>query len=336
MSRDMRRDYSRRNENRDYSNRDKAGRETGGRDYSGRGGSGRDSGGRNYPKRNTQASMAGYELGTRQSEERRGAGVRRSEEHRGTDARQSEERRDTRIEGRNPVFEALHSGRTIDKLYVLDRSDDSRLAAIKAEARDKGVPIKYLSRSLLDEMSETGKHQGVIADVTSYSYAQVEDIVDRVQRAGETPFIIFLDGVTDPHNLGAIIRTAAVAGAQGVVIPKDRAVGLTATVAKAAAGALETVPVARVTNMARTIETLKERGLWFVCADAAGKMMYNVDMTRPLGLVIGSEGSGVSRLVREKCDMMAAIPMNGALDSLNASVAAGILSYEVVRQRGQQ
>ena len=237
------------------------------------------------------------------------------------------------IEGRNAVIEAFRSGRTIDKLYVLDGCKDGPVMTIKREAAKRGCPIKYVAKERLDQLSETGKHQGVIAYAAAYAYAEVEDILNKARDKGETPFIILLDNIEDPHNLGAIIRTANLAGAHGVIIPKNRAVGLTATVAKASAGALNYTPVAKVTNLGQTIEALKKEGLWFVCADMDGTCMYDLDLKGPIGLVIGSEGSGVGRLVQEKCDFTAAIPMNGDIDSLNASVAAGVLAYEIVRQR---
>jgi 23S rRNA (guanosine2251-2'-O)-methyltransferase len=182
-------------------------------------------------------------------------------------------------------------------------------------------------------MSSTGKHQGVIAQAAAYDYAEVSDILDVAATKGEEPFIFILDEIEDPHNLGAIIRTANLCGAHGVIIPKRRAAGLTATVVKASAGAINYTPVAKVTNIAKTIEDLKKEGLWFVCADMDGEVMYNLNLTGPIGVVIGSEGSGVGKLVKEKCDMTASIPMKGDIDSLNASVAAGVLAYEIVRQR---
>lgn len=237
------------------------------------------------------------------------------------------------IEGRNAVIEAFRAGRTIDRLYVLDGCKDGPVLTIKREAAKKGCPIKYVAKERLDQLSETGKHQGVVACAAAYAYAEVEDMLRRAKEKGEAPFLLLLDGIEDPHNLGAIIRTANLAGAHGVIIPKNRAVGLTATVAKASAGALNYTPVARVTNLGQTIEALKKQGMWFVCADMDGTRMYDLDLKGPVGLVIGSEGGGVGRLVREKCDFTAAIPMQGDIDSLNASVAAGILAYEIVRQR---
>lgn len=237
------------------------------------------------------------------------------------------------IEGRNAVIEAFRSGRTIDKLYVLDGCQDGPVLTIKREAKKQDTLVKYVTKERLDQLSETGKHQGVIAVAAAYSYAEVEDILAAAREKGEPPFVILLDNIEDPHNLGAIIRTANLAGAHGIIIPKNHAVGLTATVARTSAGALNYTPVAKVTNLSRTIEDLKKEGLWFVCADMDGTPMYHLDLKGPIGLVIGSEGEGVSRLVKEKCDMTAAIPMKGDIDSLNASVAAGVLAYEIVRQR---
>ena len=239
------------------------------------------------------------------------------------------------IEGRNAVLEAFRSGRTIDKLYVLDGCQDGPILSIKREATRHGSLIKYVTKERLDQMSETGKHQGVIASAAAYEYARVEDILQKAKEKGEPPFVFLLDNIEDPHNLGAIIRTANLAGAHGVIIPKRRAVGLTATVAKASAGAIYYTPVAKVTNLTNTIRELKEQGMWFVCADMGGTSMYQLDLKGPIGLVIGNEGNGVGRLVKEKCDFIASIPMKGDIDSLNASVAAGVLAYEIVRQRLQ-
>lgn len=237
------------------------------------------------------------------------------------------------IEGRNAVIEAYRAGRAIDRIYIQDGCQDGPVMTIKREARKHDTVIKYVARERLDQLSETGKHQGVIAYAAAYEYVQVEDILEKAREKGESPFLILLDNIEDPHNLGAIIRTANLAGAHGVIIPKNRAVGLTATVARTSAGALNYTPVARVTNLARTIEELKKEGLWFVCADMDGTMMYDLDLKGPIGLVIGNEGEGVGKLVREKCDMVASIPMKGQIDSLNASVAAGVLAYEILRQR---
>ena len=237
------------------------------------------------------------------------------------------------IEGRNAVMEAFRSGKTIDKLFVQDGCKDGPVQSIVREARKHDAIISFVQRERLDQMSETGKHQGVIAYAAAYEYAQVEDMLEAAREKGEPPFLFLLDGIEDPHNLGAIIRTANLAGAHGVIIPKHRASGLTATVARTSAGALNYTPVAKVTNLGSTIEELKKQGMWFVCADMGGEMMYRMNLKGPIGLVIGNEGSGVSRLVREKCDMTASIPMKGDIDSLNASVAAGVLAYEIVRQR---
>ena len=240
------------------------------------------------------------------------------------------------IEGRNAVTEAFRSGKTIDKLFVLDGCQDGPVRTIIREAKKHDTIINYVAKERLDQMSETGKHQGVIAMAAAYEYAEVEDILALAAEKGEPPFIFLLDNIEDPHNLGAIIRTANLAGAHGVIIPKRRAVGLTATVARTSAGALNYTPVAKVTNLSKTIEDLKKQGMWFVCADMGGESMYHLNLTGPIGLVIGNEGEGVSRLVREACDFTASIPMKGDIDSLNASVAAGVLAYEIVRQRFQQ
>ena len=237
------------------------------------------------------------------------------------------------IEGRNAVTEAFRSGKTIDKLFVLDGCQDGPVRTIIREAKKYDTIINYVSKERLDQMSETGKHQGVIAMAAAYEYAEVEDILALAAEKGEPPFIFLLDNIEDPHNLGAIIRTANLAGAHGVIIPKRRAVGLTATVARTSAGALNYTPVAKVTNLSKTIEELKKQGIWFVCADMGGESMYRLNLTGPIGLVIGNEGEGVSRLVKEKCDYIASIPMKGDIESLNASVAAGVLAYEIVRQR---
>src|SRR5574344_274182 len=235
-------------------------------------------------------------------------------------------------EGRNEVIEAFRSGKTIDKLFMLDGAVDGPMQTIKREAKKNSVRIDFVDKKRLDEMSETGKHQGVIAHMAAYDYSEVDDMLKSAEEKGEQPFIFLLDNIEDPHNLGAIIRTANLAGAHGVIIPKNRAVGLTATVAKASAGALNYTPVAKVTNLSQTIEDLKKKGMWFVCADMDGTIMYDLDLKGPIGLVIGNEGAGVSRLVKEKCDYVASIPMKGDIDSLNASVAAGVLAYEIVRQ----
>ena len=237
------------------------------------------------------------------------------------------------IEGRNAVIEAFRSGKTIDKLYVLDGCQDGPMMTIKREAKKQNVMVKYVTKERLDQLSETGRHQGVIAVAAAYEYAEVEDMLEAAREKGEAPFLFLLDNIEDPHNLGAIIRTANLAGGHGVIIPKNRAVGLTATVARCSAGALNYTPVAKVTNLSKTIEELKKQGMWFVCADMDGTVMYDLDLKGPIGLVIGNEGEGVGRLVKENCDLVASIPMKGQIDSLNASVAAGVLAFEIVRQR---
>jgi len=237
------------------------------------------------------------------------------------------------VEGRNAVLEAFRSGKTVDKLFILSGCQDGPIQSIVREAKKGDTLIQYVTKERLDQMSETGKHQGVIAYTAAYEYADIDDMFKLAEERGEDPFIFILDNIEDPHNLGAIIRTANLAGAHGVIIPKRRAVGLTATVARTSAGALNYTPVAKVTNISKTIEELKERGMWFVCADMGGELMYKLNLKGSIGLVIGNEGEGVSRLVSEKCDFIASIPMKGNIDSLNASVAAGVLAYEIVRQR---
>ena len=237
------------------------------------------------------------------------------------------------IEGRNAVLEAFRSGKPIDKVFVLDGCQDGPVRTIVREAKKHGALLSFVSKDRLNQLSQTGKHQGVIAYAAAYDYSEVDDMLALAEERGEAPFLLLLDGIEDPHNLGAIIRTANIAGAHGVIIPKRRAAGLTATVAKTSAGALNYTPVAKVTNLAKTIEELKEKGMWFVCADMDGDLMYDLNLTGPIGVVIGSEGQGVSRLVKEKCDYIAGIPMKGEITSLNASVAGGVLAFEIVRQR---
>jgi len=237
------------------------------------------------------------------------------------------------IEGRNAVMEAFRAGKPIDKLFVLNGCQDGAVRSIVREAKKHSTIIQFVEKERLNQLSETGRHQGVVAFAAAYEYSEVEDMFRLAEEKGEDPFIIILDNIEDPHNLGAIIRTANLAGAHGVIIPKRRAVGLTATVAKTSAGALNYTPVAKVTNVVKTMDELKAKGMWFVCADMGGTTMYDLNLKGPIGLVIGNEGDGVSRLVRENCDFIASIPMKGDIDSLNASVAAGILSYEIVRQR---
>ena len=241
---------------------------------------------------------------------------------------------ENKIEGRNAVLEAFRSGKTVDKLYILDGCQDGPVRTIAREARKHDTIIQYVAKERLDQISETGKHQGVIAVAASYEYATVEDILAKAKEKGEPPFILLLDNIEDPHNLGAIIRTANLAGAHGVIIPKRRAAGLTAVVARTSAGALNYTPVAKVTNLKTVMEQLKKEGMWFVCADMGGTAYYDMDLKGPIGLVIGNEGEGVSRLVKENCDFVASIPMKGDIDSLNASVAAGILAFEIASQRG--
>lgn len=239
------------------------------------------------------------------------------------------------IEGRNAVLEAFRAGKTIDRLYVLDGCQDGPVRTIIREAKKQDTIITFVKKERLDAMSDTKKHQGVIASAAAYEYGTVDQMLAKAEEKGEAPFLILLDNIEDPHNLGSIIRTANQVGAHGVIIPKRHAVGLTATVAKASAGAINYTPVAKVTNLSQTIEELKKKGLWFVCADMDGEVMYRQNLTGPIGLVIGSEGEGVGRLIKEKCDYVASIPMYGNIDSLNASVAMGVLSYEIVRQRLQ-
>ena len=243
-----------------------------------------------------------------------------------------EETETTLYEGRNEVMELLRAGRTVDKLFVAP-DQNGRMADIVAMAKAAGAVVTQVDRRKLDAMSETGVHQGVIAQAAAHEYVSLEDILQTAADRGEQPLIMICDGLTDPHNLGAIIRTAGAAGAHGVVIPKHRSVGLTATVAKASAGAINYTPVAKVTNLSQTIETLKQEGMWFVCADMGGSTMYDLNLTGPIGLVMGNEGSGVSDLVKKHCDFVASIPMKGDIDSLNVSVATGVLTYEIVRQR---
>ena len=237
------------------------------------------------------------------------------------------------IEGRNAVLEAFRAGKTIDKVFLLDGCQDGPIRTILREAKKADTIVNFVKKERLDQMSETGKHQGVIAYAAAYEYGTVDEMLENAAAKGEAPFLILLDNIEDPHNLGSIIRTANQVGAHGVIIPKRRAVGLTATVAKASAGAINYTPVAKVTNLTATMEDLKKKGMWFVCGDMDGESMYSLDLTGPMGVVIGNEGDGVSRLVKENCDFVASVPMFGDIDSLNASVAMGVLSYEIVRQR---
>ena len=237
------------------------------------------------------------------------------------------------IEGRNAIIEAFRAGRSVDKLFIQEHTKEGSMNTLIREAKKTKTLIKYVPKERLDQISETGHHQGAVAFVAAYTYAEIDDLFAKAEEKGESPFFIILDEIEDPHNLGAIIRTANLAGAHGVIVPKNRACGLTATVVKASAGAINYTPIVKVTNIAQTIESLKERGMWFVCADMDGETMYDIDLKGSIGLVIGNECIGVSRLVKEKCDFVARIPMNGDIDSLNASVATGVLAYEIVRQR---
>ena len=249
------------------------------------------------------------------------------------DAQSNVEEKSQVVEGRNAVIEAFRSGNDVDKVFILDGCQDGPIRTIIREAKKQETIINFVDKSRLAAMSETGKHQGVIAHISSYNYSSIEEMFARAEKQGEPPFLIFLDGVEDPHNLGAIIRTANLVGAHGVVIPKRRAVGLTATVARTSAGALNYTPVAKVTNLSKTMEELKAKGMWFVCGDIKGELMYDLNLKGSIGLVVGSEGAGVSRLVKENCDFHAKIPMKGEIDSLNVSVATGVLAYEILRQQ---
>lgn len=250
--------------------------------------------------------------------------------------KREENHNENRIEGRHGVLEAFRAEQLIERLFVQRGCKDGPVMSILREAKKAGTMVDFVPKERLDQMSETGHHQGVIAAISAFRYSEIEDMFALAEKRGEDPFIFLLDGIEDPHNLGAIIRTANLAGAHGVIIPKRRAVGLTATVVKASAGAIHYTPVAKVTNLVNTMEELKQRGMWFACADMDGEVMYRQNLTGSLGLVIGNEGHGVSRLVKEHCDYIASIPMKGDIDSLNASVAAGVLAFEVVRQRGNQ
>ncbi len=242
----------------------------------------------------------------------------------------------SKIEGRNAVLEAFRAGLTVDKLYVLNGCQDGPVKTILREAKKQDTIVDFVDKERLDGISETKKHQGVIAMAAAYAYGSIDDMLENAKKKGEPPFLIMLDGIEDPHNLGAVIRTANLAGVHGVIIPKRHAVGLTSTVAKASAGAIYHTPVAKITNLSQTIHELKKKGIWFVCADMDGELMYRQNLTGPICLVVGNEGEGVSRLVKENCDFISSIPMNGDINSLNASVAAGVLAYEIVRQRTLQ
>lgn len=239
------------------------------------------------------------------------------------------------IIGRNPVTEALKSGRTVEKLMVAKGSEKS-LSKLIAMAKDAGVPVYYNDKSRMDKIAGGGAHQGVAAYVSSYGYSEVDDLIARAEEKGEVPFLVILDGIEDPHNLGAILRSADGAGAHGVIIPKRRAVGVTGVVAKASAGAIEYVPVARVSNIPRTIEELKKQGFWIAALDMSETAYFNSDLKGRIALVVGNEGEGISRLVKEKCDFTVSIPMKGRVQSLNASNAAAVVMYEVLRQRSME
>jgi len=237
------------------------------------------------------------------------------------------------IEGRNPVIEALKNKRPIDKIMVNKSSKEGSIKKIIGIARDNNVIIQQVDRHKLDEISESHAHQGVIAVTSDYLYHELEDVLEYAREKGEDPFLIILDGITDPHNLGSIVRTADAVGAHGVIIPKRRSVHITPIVAKASAGAIEYVPVCKVTNIVNTIKKLKEEGLWIAAVDMDGDAFYSTNLSGPLALVVGSEGEGISRLTKENCDFIVSMPMSGNVTSLNASVAGGILLYEVYRQR---
>lgn len=246
--------------------------------------------------------------------------------------KETEER--STIEGRNPVYEALRAGMPIDKILVSETARREALGKIFSLARERRIPVQTVRPQKLAELAETEASQGVVAVVAAAQYVQVEELLARAEQKGKPPFLIIADEITDPHNLGAIIRTANAAGADGVIIPKNRSAGIGAIAAKTSAGAVSYTPVARVTNLAQTLDQLKERGLWVTGADMSGESdMFSANLTGPIALVVGSEGKGISRLVKEKCDFLVRIPMFGEINSLNASVAAAVLMYEIVRQR---
>ncbi len=248
--------------------------------------------------------------------------------------KEPKEIREDRLEGRNPVIEVLKSDRTIEKVFIASGQKEGSILKIIAMAKDRGIIVQEVDRVKLDSMSQTGNHQGVIAYVSEYKYFEVDDILGIASSKGEKPFIIILDEITDPHNLGSIIRSAEVSGAHGVIISKRRSVGVTPTVAKSSSGAVEHMAVAKVTNIAQTIEYLKKQGVWIVGADMDGdKLYYESDLKGPIAIVIGSEGEGMGQLIKEKCDFLVKIPMKGRISSLNASVAGGLIMFEVLRQR---
>ena len=239
------------------------------------------------------------------------------------------------IEGRNPVIEVLKSDRQIDKIMIADGAKEGSIKKIIGMAKDKNIVVQYVNKNKLDEISTSHAHQGVIAVVGDYRYYELEELIEKAKSTNEDMFFIILDEITDPHNLGTIIRTADAVGAHGVIIPKRRSVHITPVVAKASAGAVEYVPVCKVTNIVNTIKRLKEEGLWIAAADMDGEVFYEQNLTGPIGLVIGSEGFGISRLVKQNCDFTVKMPMTGNVTSLNASVAGGILLYEIFRQRNK-
>ena len=244
----------------------------------------------------------------------------------------SEGRDNDLLIGRNPVIEALKSDAEIEKIYIAKGGTGS-VEVIRQLAKDRGVRVDYVDRARLDKLTEGLKHQGVAAVVSGFTYQELDDVFATAAASGEAPFVVILDEIEDPHNLGAVIRTAECAGAHGVIIPKRRACGLTGAVAKAAAGALATMPVVRVTNLTRALDELKERGLWIAACDMDGETYYKADLSGPIGIVVGNEGSGISRLVREHCDFVVSIPLMGSINSLNASNAAAVIMYEVRRRR---
>ncbi len=245
---------------------------------------------------------------------------------------QEEEKNTSIIIGRNPVLEALAAGRTIEKL-IIGKGAEGSVKKILGIAKDRGITVTFAEKNTLDRIAGSGVHQGVAAYVSAHEYSELEDLFQAAMQSGEDPFFVILDGIEDPHNLGAVLRTADAAGAHGVIIPKRRSAGLTETVAKASAGAIEYVPVVKVTNIAQTIDTLKERGLWIAACDMGDNIYCKTNLKGPLAIVIGSEGFGIGKLIKEKCDFVVSIPMKGRITSLNASNAAAILLYEVRRQR---
>ena len=237
------------------------------------------------------------------------------------------------VEGRNPVIEAIKNNREIDKIMIANSAKEGSIKKIIGMAKEKNLVIQYVEKQKLDEISESHAHQGVIAQVSEYKYADLDEVLENVKSRGEDPFFIILDEINDPHNLGSIIRTADAVGAHGVIIPKRRSVHITPVVIKASAGAIEYMPVCKVTNIVNTIKKLKDEGLWIAAVDMDGDVFYEQNMKGPLGLVIGSEGYGISRLVKENCDFKVKMPMVGNVTSLNASVAGSIVLYEVLKQR---